>query len=76
MKKNLLKLLKTKEEARSALVAKSAVSQDVVELRGINTQITDLNGEIIELRGMIDALPVDGLDDQSQRLKILNFYQT
>lgn len=59
MKEKLLKLLKAKEEARQALVTKSEQSEDVAELRGLNTQLTDLNKEIAELRGMIDGLPDD-----------------
>lgn len=59
MKKKLLKLLQTKEEARQALVTKSEQSEDVAELRGINTQIAALNSEIAELRSMIDSLPDD-----------------
>ena len=40
MKKKLLKLLQTKEEARQAIVTKSEQSEDVAELRGINTLIS------------------------------------
>ncbi|SMC63322.1 phage major capsid protein [Sporomusa malonica] len=57
MKDKLLKLIKTKEEARTALVAKVDTSEDIGELRSLNTQLTGLNAEITELRGMIDALP-------------------
>lgn len=69
MKEKLLKLLKAKEEARQALVTKSEQSDDVAELRSINTKLTDLNKEIAELRGMIDGLPDDvpNADPSSER---------
>lgn len=53
MKEKLLKLLKTKEEARAALVAQSEKSLDVVELRSINAQVESINTELVELRSMI-----------------------
>lgn len=53
MKEKLLKLLKTKEEARAALVAKSEKSEDVTELRSIQAQIESINTEMAELRGML-----------------------
>lgn len=52
-------LLKRKEEARAALVTKADKSEDVVELRGINTQMEVLNGEILELRGQIETLEAE-----------------
>lgn len=55
MKDKLLKMLKAKEEARAALVAKSDTSEDVAELRGINGQMEIINTEIAELRSMIDS---------------------
>ena len=59
MKKKLLAMLKAKEEARTALVAKSVASEDVAELRSINTQLEGLNAEITELRTMIDGIPAE-----------------
>jgi len=56
MKDKLMKLLKAKQEARTALVTRSNASEDVAELRGINTQLQTIDGEITELRGMIDAV--------------------
>lgn len=67
MKEKLLAMLKAKEEMRSALVTKSTASVDVVELRGLNSQMDTLNAEIVELRSMIDGLPDE--EDQSQRTK-------
>ena len=55
MKDKLLKMLKAKEEARAALVAKSDKSEDVAEVRSIQTQINALNVEMGELRTMIQV---------------------
>lgn len=57
MKKKLLALLAKKEARKQELVTKSDKTEDVKELREINTEMETLNGEISELRGMIDALP-------------------
>jgi HK97 family phage major capsid protein len=59
VKEKLLKLLKGKEEARAALVTKSNASEDVAEVRGINAQLQTIDAEIVELRGMIDAIPAE-----------------
>lgn len=57
MKDKLKKMLSAKEARKTELTAKGTASTDVVELRGINTELEALNGEIVELRGMIDAMP-------------------
>jgi hypothetical protein len=57
MKKRLLKLLKAKEDARAAMVAKVDTIEDVAELRSLNNQLTDLNAEIADLRSMVAAIP-------------------
>jgi HK97 family phage major capsid protein len=74
MKKKLLAMLQAKQEARTALVAKSDASQDVVELRGINDQLKTLDGEITELRDMIDVLPGDapGAEAEETRTAAVN----
>lgn len=59
MKEKLKKMLAAKEARKKDLTAKSTASTDVVELRSINTELDALNGEIVELRGMIDAMPDD-----------------
>lgn len=56
-KKKLLALLAKKEERKTALVTKSESSEDVAELRSINTELDTLNTEISELRSMIDLIP-------------------
>lgn len=72
MKDKLLKLLKAKEEARAALVAKSEKSEDVNELRSINSQLETINADIVELRGMIaeaEAAEKTDEEDVDERTK-------
>lgn len=56
MKEKLKELLKKKEEERAALIAKSESSEDVAELRSINTQLGEINADITELRGLINNI--------------------
>lgn len=56
MKNKLMERLAKKEARRKELVTKSEASQDVAELRSINSEMQSLNDEIAELRGMIDAI--------------------
>jgi HK97 family phage major capsid protein len=56
MKEKLLKLLQAKEARKTELGQKANATEDIKELRGINTELEALNGEIAELRGMIDAI--------------------
>jgi HK97 family phage major capsid protein len=77
MKDKLLKLLKAKEEARTALVAKSEKSENVAELRGINAQLESLNGEILELRGLIAEAEAAETkaptpEEEEERTKLMN----
>ena len=75
MKKKLLAMLQAKQEARTALVAKSDASQDVLELRGINDQLKILDTEIAELRGMIDSIK-DDPESEEARTAAVNGAQT
>lgn len=78
MKDKLLKLLKLKEDARSALVGKSEKSEDVAELRSINAQIESINAELTELRGMIAELEAAenvGGGDGEERTNVINGQQ-
>jgi HK97 family phage major capsid protein len=56
MKDKLLKLLSAKEARKAELGKKADGTEDIKELRGINADLETLNGEIAELRGMIDAI--------------------
>lgn len=52
-------MLAKKEARKKELFDKSQASNDVAELRSINTEMDTLNGEIAELRTMIDGMPDD-----------------
>jgi HK97 family phage major capsid protein len=59
MKKKLLKMLGAKEARKKELINKAEATEDVKELRAISAELESLNGEINELREMIDAQPDD-----------------
>ncbi len=65
MKKKLVALLAKKETRKAELVVKSGTTEDVVELRGINTEMETLNAEILDLRSMVDALPDEPVAGQT-----------
>lgn len=58
-KKKLLELIQKKEARKAALLQKSQSSEDVAELRSINTELEGINADIAELRSMADAIPDD-----------------
>ena len=58
-KKKLLKILNAKEEQKAKLGQRAQVTEDITELRSINTELTSLNGEIEELRGIVESMPED-----------------
>ena len=62
MKKKLLALMAKKEARKAELLTKSGTTEDITELRGINTELETINSEINELRDMIAAIP-----DEDQR---------
>lgn len=57
MKDKLLKLLRAKEESRTAKMKLVDASDSVEELRALQKEIDELNEEIRSLQGMIDELP-------------------
>lgn len=57
MKKKLQALLAKKEARKAELGTKANTTEDIAELRSINTEMETLNSEIAELRSMIDAIP-------------------
>lgn len=57
MKKRLLDLLKNKEARKKELGETGSTTESVQELRSINKEIETLNGEIAELRSVIEELP-------------------
>jgi HK97 family phage major capsid protein len=58
-KKKLMALLSKKEARKAELGTKATTTEDVAELRSINSELEVLNGEITELRSIVDALPDD-----------------
>lgn len=59
MKKKLLALLQKKEDRKTELLKKSEATEDIAELKAVNSEMRTLNEEINELRGMIDAITDD-----------------
>ncbi|WP_199615537.1 phage major capsid protein [Paenibacillus alkalitolerans] len=51
--KKLKEMLAKKEARKQQLSQRAAASEDVAELRSINTELSDLNDEITELRSLI-----------------------
>jgi HK97 family phage major capsid protein len=56
-KKKLLALLAKKEARKAELKTKITATEDVKELRSLQTEWNELNDEMAELRSMIDSLP-------------------
>lgn len=71
MKEKLLKLLQTKQEARSAKMKLVDASNDVAELRNLQKEIDDLNTEIRDIQGMIDGLQDEG-NEVNERTAAVN----
>jgi len=64
-KEKLLALINKKEARKAELVTKSASTEDVKELRSINTELDGLNGEIAELRSMADEMSDESFESRS-----------
>lgn len=56
-KKKLQAMLAKKEARKAELGNKANTTEDIKELRSINTELDGINAEIAELRSMIDSLP-------------------
>jgi len=69
MKKKLLALMAKKEARKAELGTKANATEDIKELRAINTELETLNAEIAELRSMIDALPNEELEGKGKEKK-------
>ena len=59
MKQKLMAMLAKLETRKTELGKKAEASENVIELRDINTELDKLNGEIAELRSVIDGMPED-----------------
>src|SRR6056297_3304304 len=68
MKKKLMALLKTKQEARAAKTEQVEKSEKVEEVRTLGAEIESLNSEIRDLEGMIADLP----DEKDERSAAVN----
>ncbi|MFD3271513.1 phage major capsid protein [Paenibacillus dendritiformis] len=66
-KKKLLELIAKKEARKAELAGKANTSEDVKELRSINAELETLNGEIVELRGIVDAMDEDEEAEQREQ---------
>lgn len=69
MKKKLLALLAKKEARKQELVTKSEKTEDVNELRSLTTEMETLNGEITDLRSMIDGMPDEKKEEKREGKK-------
>lgn len=58
-KEKLLALLAKKEARKATLVTKSNTTEDIVELRSMNTEVDSLNYEIAEFKGMIAEIEAE-----------------
>lgn len=65
MKKKLLEMLAKKETRKQEILTKVQASEDITEVRSLNTELGTLNGEITELRSMVDALPDESTPGQA-----------
>lgn len=72
MKEKLLKLLQKKQEERKAKLELVDKSNDVEELRKLQKEIEELNTEIRDIKVMIDELPEEDNEGQSQRTAAVN----
>lgn len=55
-KKKLLEMIAKKEERKAELGKKANTTEDVKELRSINVELETINGEIAELREIVNAM--------------------
>jgi len=73
MKEKLLKLLEKKNVRKNEIITKAEKSENVEELRALNTELDALNEEIRSLQEMIDNIPDDSAEEgQEERTKAVN----
>ncbi len=73
-KKKLMELLASKEARKAEIGTLSSTSQDVAELRNLNTELDTINGEIIELHSMLDAIPDETILDKRSNFNPVGTY--
>ena len=66
MKKELLALIKKKEERKQALIKKSDASDSLEEVRSIGETIDQLNEELAELRSLADKAEEDDEEPEAE----------
>ncbi|MHC1749467.1 MAG: phage major capsid protein [Cellulosilyticaceae bacterium] len=71
MLEKLKKLLADKEAKRNEMAQRAKTTEDIKELRGINTELEAVNSEIAELRSMIESLPKEP-EGQAARTTVVN----
>lgn len=76
MKDKLLKMLKVKMDMRSQLVTKAKTTEDVKELRGLNSQIEELNTDIKGVEELISEEEERERNSQGQELNALSNQET
>lgn len=63
----LKKMLAKKEERKKELKNRAEKCEEIEELRSINSEVDKLNGEIAELRGLIEDLEKAGDEEEENR---------
>lgn len=76
MKNKLLKMLKTKMDLRSQLAAKAKSTEDVKELRSLNSQMEELNADIKGIEELVAAEEERERNAQHQDLNVLSNQET
>jgi HK97 family phage major capsid protein len=64
LKEKLQKILKAKQERKAELGKKAKETDKIEELRSINSELEVLNGEIEEIRDMINSIPDEKAGDE------------
>lgn len=73
MKKRLLDLLKSKQEARTTKIKEVDKATEVAELRTLQTELAAIDEEIRSLQAMVNELPdEEGEEGQSERTAAVN----
>lgn len=70
MKEKLMKLLKTKQEARAAKMKLVDAAGDVEELRKLQKEVDGIDAELRDIQAMIDELPKE--DETNERTAAVN----
>lgn len=70
MKEKLMKLLKTKQEARAAKMKLVDAAGDVEELRKLQKEVDEIDAELRDIQAMIDELPKE--DETNERTAAVN----